>query len=80
MECAVREPDGELSGARVELQSPSPLVGLVMVEAAQREQVVEIGEPVRVPFEEVMNVAPIEMTITSVDGTGAIHRVKRGPL
>ena len=42
MEGSVGEPDGELSGARVELQSPSTFVGSVVVVAAQGEEVVEV--------------------------------------
>ncbi len=52
MQCPIGEEHAEMSGARVELQSPSPFVGSMVVEAAGRDQVVQIGRPVvLIPFE-----------------------------
>ena len=77
---AVGEGDGELSGARVELQSPSTFVDSMMMEAAQWQQVGEVGVAEVVPLEEVMDVAHIEVSVAAIDRTGAIHRPQRGAL
>jgi hypothetical protein len=61
--------DGELPGARVESQLSTALVGFVTVETAQREQVPQVGEPVLLPFEEVVDVAKIEVRIESPSST-----------
>ena len=81
MKRAVGEEHVELSGARIELQSPSSFVGTVMVVRAQRQQVVEIsGAVVFVPLEQMVDLAPIESSVAVANRTGAIHRAKCSPL
>ena len=55
MQRPVGQEHAEMSGARVELQSPSPFVGSMVVKAADRDQIVQIGGPVvLIPFEQVV--------------------------
>ena len=70
-----------MSGARIELQSPSPFVGSMVMEAADRDQIVQIGGPVvLIPFEQVVDLAVVEPPIALADGAGAVHRPQRSPL
>ncbi|MGB3736032.1 MAG: hypothetical protein WA964_13835, partial [Ilumatobacter sp.] len=63
---SIGEGDGELSGARVELQSPSTFVCSVVMEAAQRQQILEVGRSQVIPYEEMMDVALVEVGIAPV--------------
>ena len=72
--------NGEFAGARIELQSPSPLVGSMVVKAARRQEIDEIRRSQLVPFDEVMDVAPIEGAVASVDCARGVHRTERRAL
>jgi ribosomal-protein-alanine N-acetyltransferase len=52
----------------------------MMMETADRDQVVDVGDPEVVPLREVMDVAAIEMLIAPVDRTCPIHRAESNPL
>ena len=81
MQRPVGEEHAELSGARVELQSPSPFVGSMVVVAAHRDQIVDVRRSVvLVPLEEVMDLAAVKAPVAVADGTCAVHRTLRSPL
>ena len=81
VEGAVGEVDGELSGVRVELESPSTFVGSVVVVGADGEQVVEVGwSVVFVPLGEVVYLGLVEAGFAASHSAGSVHRSQCGAL
>ena len=64
----------------VELELPSSFVDEVVVSAAQRQQVVEIGRAVVGPFDDVVDVAAVERDVAAGVAAGAVHGSQRAAL
>ena len=66
--------------AGVQLQGPAAFVDEVMVELADRHEVVEIGRPEVFPERDVMDPAVFEPDGAARHATGPVHRPQRPPL
>ena len=60
---------------------PSAFVESVVMVRAHRDEVLEVGgSSVLGPFEDVVDLAPVERCVTGVDHTRAVHGAQRGAL
>ncbi len=79
VEGAVGLPDPQ-GAIGFEFDLPSAFVNQMMVTATQRNQIVQISWSAVFPLHDVMNLAPIKRTITTIPTTPRIHDSEGEPL
>ncbi len=79
MEGAVGLPDPQ-GAIGFEFDLPSALVNQMMMTPTQRNQIVQISWSAVFPFHDVMDLAPIKRTITTIPTTPRIHDSEGEPL
>ena len=64
----------------VEMQLPPTFVSKVMMFAAERQHVADIGPSATAPIAQVVHRAVVERHVTIPNGTAAVHHSQRSPL
>jgi hypothetical protein len=77
---SVRFDDGEGATFGVKADEPPTFVREVMVSAAERQEITDVGATTISPIADVVRRAMLKCDTASADGAGLIQHAKRSPL
>jgi hypothetical protein len=72
--------DGEGATFGVKTEEPPTFVRKMMVSAAERQKIADVGATAISPIADMVRCAVFEGDAAAADGTGLVHHPKRSPL